>query len=137
MSNKLKRDLERYERMVMDAVRDIVRDTLELLKTEILERVPIDTGWLRESVDYTIAADGLSGTLLIDCDYAVYVNFGTGIYATGPGGSRAVRIPWVYYNERWGRFVVTYGQKPQNFWDPAIEEAAKYYHREIKRLKHR
>lgn len=32
---------------------------------------------------------GLTGIISVGAEYAIYVEYGTGIYATGPGGSRA------------------------------------------------
>ena len=34
---------------------------------------------------------GFTGVINIGSEYAIYVNYGTGIYATGAGGSRAKR----------------------------------------------
>ena len=62
-------------------------------------RCPVKTGYLRSSImsgvlgeDGAFASAGGSyrGThgVTRDVDYAIYVNYGTGRYATGPGGSR-------------------------------------------------
>ena len=63
---------------------------------------------------------------------AKYVEFGTGIYATGPGGSRAKRIPWLWKVEsrKWaanfgierGQSVLWYGSRPYPFLRPAFDE---------------
>lgn len=60
---------------------------------------PVRTGYLRSSIRsdvlgedgaYASAGGSYRGKMgnLRDVDYAVYVNYGTGQYATGPGGSR-------------------------------------------------
>ena len=51
--------------------------------------MPVDTGYLRESVSMDFKKGGLTGVINIGSEYALYVNYGTGIYAVGPGGSRA------------------------------------------------
>lgn len=59
--------------MVLEAVKDVVKNTLQLMKDDLLDRIPVETGELRKSVDYKIDADGLGGTLLIDNEYAVNI----------------------------------------------------------------
>jgi len=60
---------------------------------------PVKTGYLRSSIRadvlgdsgaYASAGGSYKGThgVMRDVEYAVYVNYGTGRYATGPGGSR-------------------------------------------------
>ena len=83
------------------------------------------TGYLRSSihsdvlgVDGAYASAG-GGNGLKDVRYAIYVEYGTGLYAEGPGGSHAKKIPWVY-NDGKG-FHTTHGQKPQWFFTKAVE----------------
>lgn len=64
--------------------------------------------------------------------HALYVEFGTGIYATGPGGSQAKKIPWLWKVEsrKWaanfgierGDSVIWYGSHPYPFLRPAFDE---------------
>ena len=50
---------------------------------------PVDMGYLKESIDFIFKNDGLTGIVSVGAEYAIYIEYGTGIYATGPGGSRA------------------------------------------------
>ena len=65
-------------------------------------------------------------------EYAPYVEYGTGLYATGPGGSQAKKIPWLWKVEsrKWaaifgierGDSVIWYGSHPHPFLRPAFDE---------------
>jgi HK97 gp10 family phage protein len=57
-------------------------------------------------------------------EYAPYVEYGTGIFALPEGGgSKAKKIPWVYFNEQTQTFVTTYGNKAQPFMEPGFQSA--------------
>lgn len=49
------------------------------------------------------------GLVYVGMPYAKYVHWGTGIYAEGPGGSKAKKVPWVYKDIN-GQFHRTSGQ---------------------------
>lgn len=132
--NKLSRDLERYENMVLDEIKRIVKETAELLQQSARARAPVDTGDLKGSIEVVLDANGLGATVIVQKHYAIYIEYGTGIHATGPGGSRAKKIPWTYFNTRWGRFVTTSGMKKQPFWFESVDEAERFFHAEIKKL---
>lgn len=65
-------------------------------------------------------------------NYAIYQEYGTGIHATGEGGTRAKKIPWLWRvtSEKWaqifgievGESVVWYGNRPSPFVRPAFDE---------------
>lgn len=75
---------------------------------------PVDMGYLKESIDFMFKNDGLTGIVSVGAEYAIYVEYGTGIYATGPGGSRAKKIPWSYKDDD-GEWHTTYGSPAQPF----------------------
>ena len=50
---------------------------------------PADLGFLKESIDFRFENNGLTGVINVGAEYSVYVEYGTGIYATK--GSRAKR----------------------------------------------
>jgi HK97 gp10 family phage protein len=65
----------------------------------------------------------------VTADYAVYNEYGTGIYASfalganvggGPGICR--QTPWTYYNARWGHCVTTRGMRPRPFVRPTLDQ---------------
>lgn len=130
-NKRVQKALQRWEKDIIDDVKDVIEQTLYFLKREIKTRVPKDTGYLMDSIEVQLAPDRLSGELHIGAEYAIYVNYGTGIHAMNGNGRKD---GWVYYNERWGQFVFTMGQKPANFWDPALEATAKYFVREMRKI---
>lgn len=115
-------------------MKQIVLETATILQNEVKARAPRDGGNLIDSVTLKIENGGLSAVIHIGAFYAVYVNYGTGIYAEGPGGSRAVKIPWTYFSEKLNRWVTTHGMRAQEFWEPACDVAARHWVREMGRL---
>jgi len=92
----------------------------------IVNTAPRDTGRYAESIQITDVerhGNELSITIFTDLDsgwhgvpLAEFLEHGTGIFREDGTGRQT---PWVYYNERWQRFVFTRGQKPQPHWSPA------------------
>lgn len=113
-------ELERYQKDVEKWVKKgIAKTTMKIYNTAI-NLMPVDTGYLRESTSVDFKNGGLTGVISIGSEYAVYVNYGTGIYAVGPSGSRAKKIPW-HYKDADGKWHTTKGQHAQPFWEPAID----------------
>lgn len=115
-------------------------------------KCPVDTGFLRNSIThaiegqgaaisgytdnsgsqtgvYTGTADGGGADIVksvyvgTNLDYAVYVELGTGEFATGGGGRPT---PWVYQDAS-GKWHRTSGQKAQPFLKPAATDYADIY----------
>lgn len=113
---------------------DIIRRTQFLVRRHTLEiankaklRAPKDRGVLTQSIDTAYEDDGLTGIAGVTppgSAYAAYQEFGTGIYATGPGGSHAKKIPWVYYDAHRKMFFTTSGNRPRPFLLPSFNEQA-------------
>ncbi|MCS4487194.1 HK97-gp10 family putative phage morphogenesis protein [Staphylococcus americanisciuri] len=103
----------------------ILKTTLAIYNTAIA-LAPVDMGFLKESIDYKITDGGFSSVISVGADYSVFVEYGTGIYSTK--GSRAKKIPWSY-KDLDGEWHTTYGQPPQPFWNPAIDEGRKVFER--------
>lgn len=86
-----------------------------------------DSGKLRASIKHEVkmeSSEPVSGRVEIGTDkkYAVYVEFGTGVYAENGKGRKTA---WGYFYEGTKHekgFVVTRGQKPKPFLRPAIDE---------------
>lgn len=103
----------------------------------------ISNGELANSI--SSRAEGLTGEVYSPLDYAPYVEYGTGLFATGKGGGRK-EVPWVYVEgqesqeraktihtkesalqavaflrEQGLEAHMTYGQKPQPFMRPALD----------------
>ncbi|MDD2753926.1 MAG: HK97 gp10 family phage protein [Methanothrix sp.] len=102
------------------------------------QKAPVDKAVLQKAIVIKdISETGMIqiGIGVFDPDvvkYAIYQEFGTGKYATGPGGSRAKRIPWLWKvtSQKWadifgievGQTVLWYGNHPHPFVRPAWDE---------------
>jgi hypothetical protein len=99
---------------------------------------------LQQSI--TSRVNNLTGEVYTPLEYAPYVEYGTGLFATGEGGGRK-EVPWVYVEgqessgraktihteqsadeavawlrEKGLKAYKTYGEKPQPFMRPALDE---------------
>ncbi|HAR6028244.1 TPA: HK97 gp10 family phage protein [Staphylococcus pseudintermedius] len=121
-------ELEDYREEMEDWVKKgILKTTLAIYNTAVA-LAPVDLGYLKESIDYKVTAGGFASVISVGAEYAIYVEYGTGIYATGPGGSRAKKIPWSYKDAH-GQWHTTHGMHAQPFWNPAIDEGRKVFER--------
>lgn len=83
---------------------------------------PVDDGRLRASINHRTRKkpdgnfEALVGT---NVDYAIWVEYGTGIYAESGNGRKT---PWVYYNEKLKSFIRTRGNAPQPFLRKAADK---------------
>lgn len=122
--NNLARALQVFsDKTIEDAERGI-SETAILLDTEASSRVAVDTGMTKNSIQSEIG--GLEATVTVGSAVGIWLEFGTGVYAKGPGGSRAKKIPWTYKGAD-GNWYTTYGMRAQPFWFPSIDVARKYF----------
>ena len=115
---------------------DYVGDNLDDAVAAALERVgsaaegfaadlaPVDSGRLRNSITHKV--DDNSVTVGSPLEYATYVEFGTGKYASGGRNT-----PWVYKDDK-GNWHYTHGQRAQPFLKPALQNNIKTYQAIIK-----
>ena len=90
-------------------------------------RTPVDTGRLRNSITHAVKGnDVYIGT---NVEYAVWLELGTGIYASDGNGRQS---PWGYY-DRNGKYHVTRGTKPRHMLKKAASEHTQEYKDIIKR----
>lgn len=80
---------------------------------------PVDTGALRQSIQFEVDPDEPSVTLGTNKEYAPYVELGTGEYSE-VGGTPEKR--WVYRDELTGETRVGIPQKPRHFIRPAVAD---------------
>lgn len=123
-ANNLARALQVFSDKTIDDAERGISETAMLLNTEASSRAPIDEGNLKNSIQSEIG--GLKATVMVGAFYGLYVEYGTGVYAKGPGGSRAKKIPWTYKGAD-GKWYTTYGMRAQPFWFPSIDVARKYF----------
>ena len=87
--------------------------------------VPVDTGNLRNSISHKVVASEKAAYIGVpggdESAYGVYVELGTGIYATGGRPT-----PWNYKDEE-GNWHHTRGQKAQPFLKPAVTDHKQTY----------
>ncbi len=130
---KLLRAAQRFEEGILEKVSDIVFETARLIQTEAKALAPVDDGSLRDSIEMKMLGK-YNAVVTVGSHYAIWVEFGTGVHAEGPGGSRAKKIPWTYYSLKLGRYVTTEGMKAQPFWGPAVDAGQAYFKTEMRRL---
>ena len=91
-----------------------------LAKGEAILLAPVDSGKLRQSIDYQVEHDRvLVGSY---SEYSIYVEKGTGIYAEDNNGRKTA---WVYWDAKREQYVWTRGNKPQPFISPAVDKNKK------------
>ena len=89
------------------------------VENEAKKQCPVDTGDLRNSITHEVEDNvGYVGT---NKEYAPYVEYGTGIFASEGNGRDT---PWSYQDDE-GNWHTTIGQKPQPFLNPAAQTKKK------------
>ena len=81
------------------------------------EKCPSNTGELRSSISSSV--EGTVGSVGSPLQYAAYVEYGTGLFASG--GNGRTEVPWKYQDAK-GEWHTTSGQQPQPFLIPALNE---------------
>ena len=85
-----------------------------IVENEAKKLCPVDTGQLRSSITHEVVEkEGRVGT---NVEYALYVEYGTGLFAAN-GDGRQER--WSYQDGE-GNWYSTIGQQPQPFLHPAL-----------------
>lgn len=130
---QLMRAAQRFEEGLLDKVSDIVYETARLIQSQAKALAPVDDSGLKDSIEMRMLGK-YNAEVTVGVHYAIWVEFGTGVYAEGPGGSRAKKIPWSYYSEKLGHWVTTEGNRGQPFWGPAVDAGQDYFKSEMRRL---
>ncbi|MFJ6264425.1 HK97-gp10 family putative phage morphogenesis protein [Lysinibacillus xylanilyticus] len=121
---------KRFEKGLLDEVSDVVYETARLIQTEAKALAPVDDGSLRDSIEMKMIGK-YNAIVTVGAHYAIYVEYGTGIYAENGGGRKT---PWTYYSTKLGRYVKTEGMRAQPFWGPAVDAGRDYFMKEMRRL---
>lgn len=91
------------------------------------QETPVDLGRLRNSMTHVVQDDSVYiGT---NVEYAPYVELGTGIYASDGNGRKD---PWVYFDEKTGKFRLTHGSEPHHMIRRAVTEHTDEYRQIVK-----
>ncbi|MCI8828828.1 MAG: HK97 gp10 family phage protein [Ruminiclostridium sp.] len=83
---------------------------------------PVNTGNLRNSITHQVDAEEPAAYIGSAVEYAPCVELGTGKYY--PGGRQT---PWVY-EDAFGNWHLTHGQRAQPYLKPAVADHAQQYH---------
>lgn len=89
---------------------------------------PVDTGRLRNSITHAVRGDDVY--IGSNVEYAVWIELGSGIYASDGKGRQS---PWGYY-DRNGKYHVTRGMKPHHMLKKAASEHTEEYKRIIEAI---
>ena len=130
-SRSLSNALKKYGEEVEREVKRIIFHTAYRIHGEAISLAPYDEGNLKGSIEVEIVDGGLTAVVRVTANYAVWIEYGTGIYAVEGNGRKT---PWTYYSTKLGRFVTTEGMKPQPFWHPAIDVGQRYFKSEMRKL---
>ena len=113
-SKAVKRELERA------AIRGLIKASM-LVEGQAVLLAPVDKGGLRDSIGYKVDESELVAYIGTNCEYAIYVEFGTGEFAENGNGRKG---GWVYKTPN-GEVRFTYGMPPQPYLRPAFRKNQK------------
>jgi HK97 gp10 family phage protein len=130
----IERAVNKFERHIIRQVKRIVAETAEMAVSQMKALAPvgeIDGGNLKNSINVIYTQGGLTAIITVGASYAIYVNYGTGIYAESGNGRKT---PWVYYSNELKRWVFTRGIRAQPFWEPSLDIAFKHFTNEMNKI---
>lgn len=134
--DKMQRKLDEISMGSSRALRQGCLHTAQRIERTAKMLCPVRTGYLRSSIRsdtlgedgaYASAGGSFRGThgALRDVDYAVYVNYGTGIYAVN-----GRKTPWTYMDAE-GNFHRTHGMRPRPFFTNAVNASLPYIYQDV------
>lgn len=100
-----------------DAMRKGMLQAVTMVQESATDKAPSDTGNLKRSIDFEVEEDGSEGVVFSNCEYAPYVEIGTGIHSTKGTGRKTA---WRYHGSH--GWVTTKGNVAQPFLKPAVDE---------------
>lgn len=117
--NSLRKLVEQH--LSDDQAKGAMGKVCSLVERTAKEKAPKDTGALRRSITSEVIEKGdqIIGTIYTPLEYAPYVEYGTGLFAENGNGRSDV--PWHYQDDE-GKWHSTFGQHPQPYMRPALEE---------------
>lgn len=113
-SAAVKRELERA------AIRGLIKAAM-LVEAQAVLLVPVSTSRLRGSIGYKVNESELVAYVGTNCEYAIYVEFGTGEFEENGNGRKG---GWVYKDPS-GEWFFTWGMEPQPYLRPAFRKNQK------------
>lgn len=100
-----------------EKIKQNINDACLMVERTAKENCPVRTGELRSSIASNV--DDFTGEVGTPLQYAVYVEYGTGLFAANGGGR--TDVPWKYQDAK-GEWHSTSGMPPQPFLVPALNQ---------------
>lgn len=129
-SKDIQKALKKWGSAIESDVTRIVYETARIIEAEAKALAPVDEGHLRDSIEMQITGE-YSAVVTVGAHYAIYIEYGTGVFAKAGNGRKT---PWSYYSTKLDRWVTTRGMAPQEFWFPAVEAGRKYFYAQFRKL---
>ena len=126
--------VSKFNKMANLDVRDAMNKAVTLVHGEAKSLAPVDTGELAGSIhmDVNKTPTGLEGRVYTNNEYAMYVEFGTGIKGNGTYPYKVEGLTlsykdkgWSYIDERTGERIYTRGQVAQPYMYPSLNNNKK------------
>lgn len=106
-------------------IQGITENTIRLMQAEAVQRAPVNTGKLRQSISFEITKGGLAASLSANVAYWAYVEFGTGGEVEVPEGFEDLAGPYKGKGKR------TINRAAQPFMIPAYLKYRDAYYKAI------
>lgn len=123
-------------------IRETVVEATKLVHAQAKELAPVDTGQLAGSIHMNTkkTATGYEGRVYTNLEYAMYVEFGTGVKGNGtyPYKIKGLNLSykdkgWLYFSDKEDKYIFTTGQAAQPFMYPALKMHEKHIKDLLKR----
>lgn len=120
---------QRFNKIANMELTTAVNKATNLVHGQAKALAPVDTGGLAGSIHMQVKDTGkeLQGRVYTNCEYAMYVEFGTGVTGNGtyPYQVEGLNLKyknkgWRYYDEDKGEWIYTRGQKAQPYMYPSL-----------------
>lgn len=104
----------------LQCVEQGMKTACAVVEASAKKKAPKRTGNLRRSISSRVRNENqeVIGEVYTPCEYAPYVEYGTGLFAENGGRTD---VPWFYKDDK-GKGHLTSGQKPQPYMRPALLE---------------
>lgn len=102
------------------AIRGLIKACM-LVEGQAVALAPVDSGRLKDSIDYKVDEGELIAYVGTNVEYAIWVEFGTGEYAEKGNGRKG---GWIYKDPE-GEWHYTLGNRPSPYLRPAFRRTKK------------
>ena len=128
-------------------IEKILKTTADKVYQDIYNMAPVDTGTYRSSITISnVVHEGSKHSIEIysnlnsgwhNVPLAYLLEWGTGIKGeqtnSYPHGYPYRQTPWVYFNERYGRWIFTHGCIARPHWYPGLHNNIDYFKEQIRK----